>query len=269
MTSFLSDFDGQSQWRPSKALGQNFLIDHGAVRGIVEAAELAPEETVLEIGPGKGVLTAALAEKAGQVIALEFDRHLAEQLTRDFAAVDNVRIIHADALEYPLETLPAPLKVVANLPYSVATPILFKLLENRHRLSRMVLMFQKEVAERILAEPGGRDYGVLSVMVQAFTRPELEFILPPEAFRPRPKVDSAVVSFEIPSAPRVALADEAVFRRVVKAAFSQRRKTLRNSLKALLGERTEEVLLRVGIDPMRRAETLTLEEFARLSVAGR
>ncbi|MDH4099403.1 MAG: 16S rRNA (adenine(1518)-N(6)/adenine(1519)-N(6))-dimethyltransferase RsmA [Nitrospirota bacterium] len=267
MTSPLPD--GHPQWRPSKALGQNFLVDHGAVRRIVEAAEVDQEDTVLEIGPGKGVLTAALAEKAGQVVALEFDRHLAESLMSDFSGADNVRIIYADALEFPLETLPHPLKVVANLPYSVATPILFRLLENRHCLSRMVLMFQKEVAERILAEPGGRDYGVLSVMVQAFTRPKLEFVLPPDAFRPRPKIDSAVVSFETPSVPRVALVDENAFRRVVKAAFSQRRKTLRNSLKALLGERVEEVLLTVGIDPMRRAETLTLEEFARLSVASR
>lgn len=258
-----------SDWRPSKALGQNFLVDHGAVHKIAEIADITPEDTVLEIGPGKGVLTAALAERAGQVIAIEFDRHLAELLTREFQGVDNVRIINADALSFPLDTLPSPLKVVANLPYSISTPILFRLIEYRHRFSRMVLMFQREVAERILAEPGGRDYGVLSVMVQVFTVPRMEFILPPEAFRPRPRIDSAVVSFEIPAAPRVAVADEAVFRRVVKAAFSQRRKTLRNSLKALLGSETEDVLMNVGIDPMRRAETLSLEEFARLSVAVR
>lgn len=265
MTSFPSD------WRPSKALGQNFLVDRDAVHRIVEVADVSSDDTILEIGPGKGVLTAALADKARSVIAIEFDRHLAENLIKDFRGVDNVRIIQADALHYPFEDLAAPLKpvnpmkVVANLPYSVSTPILFRLIESRSRFSLMVLMFQREVAERIIAPPGGKDYGVLSVMAQLFTKPEVAFMLPPEAFRPRPKIDSAVVSFEIPERPRVAVADEALFGRVVRAAFSQRRKTLRNSLRALCGGATEKVLESAGIDPMRRAETLSLDEFARLA----
>ena len=248
-----------------KHLGQNFLYDSSILNRIIQAAELSAEDTIVEIGPGPGRLTKMLAEKAKRLIAIELDPELYERLKGDFIAYRNVEIIHKDALKFPFETI-GEFKVVANIPYYITTPIIFRLLEARGYLRSMTLTTQKEVAERIAAEPGGKDYGVLTIMIQYFAQPELKFIIPKEAFRPIPKVDSAVVHMKILERPRVMVRDEKMFFKLVRTAFSQRRKTLSNSLKGL-GEDIREVMISAGIDPQRRPETLSLEEFATLSDA--
>ncbi len=253
--------------RPKKSLGQNFLQDPHYLGMIVDAAAISPSDQVLEIGPGMGHLTRHLASRAGRVLALELDERLVPVLQQEFKPDPKVAIVQADALEYCFETLPGTWKVVANLPYYISTPLIQKLLAARARFSSLTLMLQKEVAERIAAQPGGKEYGYLSVMVQLATVPQFRFLVPPGAFRPVPGVDSAVVTLEVRAAPAVALRDEAFFVRLVKAAFSQRRKTLRNSLKQLdiapdITARTREL---TGIDLGRRAETLSVEEFGSLA----
>ena len=246
-----------------RPLGQVFLHDPSILRRIVQTAQLSEEDLVVEIGPGLGKLTKMLAEKVGKVIAIEFDEKLFERLKSGLAEYSNVKLIHADALKYPYKDLPE-FKVVSNIPYYITTPIIFRLLEVRKNLISMTLTVQKEVAERIAATPGGKDYGLLSVKVQYYAEPKLKFVIPKGAFRPVPKVDSAVVHLNILKRPSVEVKDEKLFFRVVSTAFSQRRKMLSNSLKSIkddIGERLEEA----GIDPKRRAETLSIEEFARLS----
>jgi len=246
-----------------KHLGQNFLFDPLILDNIIQASGLSGEDTVVEIGPGPGRLTRKLAEIVKRLIAIELDPELYERLKGDFIAYRNVEIIHADALKFPFETI-GKFKVVANIPYYITTPIIFRLLEAREYLQSMTLTTQKEVAERIAAEPGGKDYGVLTIMIQYFAQAELMFIIPKEAFRPVPKVDSAVVHMKILERPSVMVRDEKTFFRLVRTAFSQRRKTLSNSLKGI-SDNIKDVLLQSGIDPQRRPETLSLEEFARLS----
>jgi 16S rRNA (adenine1518-N6/adenine1519-N6)-dimethyltransferase len=246
-----------------KHLGQNFLFDPSILDSIIRAAGLSGEDTVVEIGPGPGKLTRKLAESAKKLIAIELDPELYERLKGDFIAYRNVEIIHADALKFPFETI-GEFKVVANIPYYITTPIIFRLLDAKQFLKSMTLTVQKEVAERIVAQPGGKDYGVLTIMIQYFAQPELKFIIPKEAFRPIPKVDSAVVHMKILQRPCVMVRNEKVFFMLVRTAFSQRRKTLANSLKGL-GEGVKDVLVSAGIDPRRRPETLSLDEFARLS----
>ena len=253
-----------------KALGQHFLHDQNIVRKIIALAELKPGETVLEIGPGRGILTRALSETGSKVFAVEVDRSLDEPLQKEFEASPNVRIIQADALTYPFQNIPAPFSVVANLPYSISTPLLFRLLELRSRVSRMVLMLQLEVARRIVAREGGKEYGLLSVGVQFHAEPRLEFIVPRGCFRPPPKVDSAVIRLTIRTTPKVAVKDEAFFFRVARAGFGHRRKSLRNALKdgGFPVDAVEEALSAATItagNPQRRAETLSIEEFARLA----
>ena len=246
-----------------KHLGQNFLYDPSILDNIIRAAGLSGEDTVVEIGPGPGRLTRKLAEVAKRLIAIELDPELYERLQGDFIAYRNVEIIHADALKFPFETI-GEFKVVANIPYYITTPIIFRLLDAKKYLKSMTLTIQKEVAERIVAHPGGKDYGVLTIMIQYFAQPELKFIIPKEAFRPMPKVDSALVHIKILERPAVTVKDEKIFFRLVRTAFSQRRKTLSNSLKGL-GEGIRDVMISSGIDPGRRPETLSLEEFASLS----
>jgi len=225
----------------------------------------------VEIGPGRGAITRLLAEKGCRVIALEVDRDLCKRLSEEFGACKNVRVIETDALEFDFSSLSesssGSLKIVANLPYNVATPILFKLLESRHIIDCMVLMFQKEVASRIVASPGGKNYGALSIFPQLYSDISLSFKLPPGAFFPPPKVDSAVLFFKILAKPRFDVADEKLLSSLVKAAFSQRRKKLSNSLKSFFdnAENSDIIFSRVGIDPSRRAETISLEEFCRMS----
>jgi len=231
----------------------------------MEAAELSPEDTVVEIGPGKGHLTLMLSEKAREVVAIELDPYLCEELKRKVRTVKNIRLFCGDALKYPYHTL-APFKVVANIPYYITTPILFRLLAHRDRLLSATLTVQKEVAERIVAPPGGKDYGVLSLMIQYYADAAIVFRISKKAFKPPPKVDSAVVHLRILAEPRVSVADERIFFRVIKTAFSQRRKTLANSLRPM-GEDIKDVLLAAGIDPRRRPETLSMEEFAMITDA--
>jgi 16S rRNA (adenine1518-N6/adenine1519-N6)-dimethyltransferase len=250
---------------PKKHLGQNFLYDPLILTRIITAADLTGEDTVVEIGPGPGRMTRMLAERAKRLIAIELDHDLYERLRGDFIAYRNVEIVHGDVLRFPFGDLD-PFKVVSNIPYYITTPIIFRLLDAKKSLISMTLTIQKEVAERIVAGPGSRDYGVLSIGTQFYAEPELKFIIPKEAFRPVPKVDSALIHMKIRREPAVAVLDTAMFFRVVKTAFSQRRKTLANSLHTL-SQNIRDVLRDADIEPQRRPETLSLGEFARISDA--
>lgn len=244
-------------------LGQNFLYDLSILRRIIQVAQLNREDIVVEIGAGSGRLTMMLAEVVKKVVAIELDKRLFEKLRVELAEYENIEFIHGDALKYPYESLPE-FKVVANIPYYITTPIIFRLLKVRKNLRSMTLTVQKEIAERIVAVPGGRDYGVLSLMVQYYAEPRLKFIISKRAFRPIPRVDSAVLHIKILKNPSVSVKDEELFFKIVKTAFSQRRKMLSNSLKGLRGN-IRDKLIQSGIDPDRRPETLGIEEFARLS----
>ncbi|MBI5212383.1 MAG: 16S rRNA (adenine(1518)-N(6)/adenine(1519)-N(6))-dimethyltransferase RsmA [Nitrospirae bacterium] len=248
---------------PKRHLGQNFLFDPSILRRIVEVANITNDDTVVEIGPGLGTLTKILAEIAKKVIAIELDYELYERLKQELKGFKNIELIHDDALKYPYEAL-EPFKVVANIPYYITTPIIFRLLDALKNMKSMTLTIQKEVAQRIAAKPDTKEYGVLSIMVQYYGKPELKFVIPKGAFRPVPKVDSAVIRIEILDKPAVTVDDEKLFFRVVKTSFAQRRKTLANSLKSISND-IKEILIDAGIDPRRRAETLSIEEFARLS----
>jgi 16S rRNA (adenine1518-N6/adenine1519-N6)-dimethyltransferase len=255
----------------SKKLGQNFLIDERIVANIVGAAGIEPGDTVLEIGPGIGTLTQGLAEAGARVVAVELDRHLIGVLGKTLEGYDNVRIIHGDILKIDIsrEIMTDTYKVVANLPYYITTPIIMKLLEERLPVSILVTMVQKEVAERMVAKPGGKEYGALSVAVQYYTEPSIVQDVPPASFMPPPAVDSAVIRCVVRSEPPVQITDEKLFFRVVKAAFGQRRKTLSNALKTTgMGAGTvAAVLTAAGIDGVRRGETLSLQEFAAVTNA--
>jgi 16S rRNA (adenine1518-N6/adenine1519-N6)-dimethyltransferase len=252
-----------------KKMGQNFLIDSSIVDGIVAAAELSSPDHVLEIGPGIGTLTQGLAESGANVVAVELDRKLVGVLAKTLIDYDNVRVVQGDILKVDIsrEMSVASYKVVANLPYYITTPIIMKLLEERLPISLLVAMIQKEVALRMIASPGSKDYGALSVAVQYYTEPEIMFVVPPASFIPAPKVDSAVLRCRIRKLPPVAVDSEPDFFRVVRAAFCQRRKTLGNSLKGgSLEEATVAAMLeQTGIDGKRRGETLSLAEFAALA----
>lgn len=258
--------------RPRKRLGQHFLIDPNIVRKILKVAALRPEDVVFEIGPGRGALTHALCERVARVIAVEIDGLLVEYLTQTCAQPDALELHHGDALAFPYATLPAGTVVIGNLPYYVSTPLVFRLLEDRDRIDRMVLMLQREVTERMIAAPGSRDYGLLSVVTQYLTKPRKAFVVPASCFRPIPRVDSAVVCLSGRTArpPDDARFDE-VFMQVVRGAFAHRRKTLINSCRE---EGWEDPVIRraleaTNIDPRRRAETLTVREFIALAHAVR
>lgn len=257
--------------RASKKLGQNFLIDAAVVRGIVEAAELQEGERVLEIGPGIGTLTQGLAESGAQVTAVELDKKLPAVLAETLKGYENVRIVQGDILKTDIRELmgDAPFKVAANLPYYITTPILMALLEQRLPIRKIVTMVQKEVAERMIAPPGSKTYGALSVAVQYYTAPEIVLDVPPKSFIPAPEVDSVVIACKVRGEPPVTVRDEKLFFRVVKAAFGQRRKTLSNALKGagFLKDEVQEALEQAGIEAARRGETLSLEEFAQLADA--
>lgn len=255
----------------SKKLGQNFLIDANVVAGIVSAAGIKEGDPVLEIGPGIGTLTQGLAEAGAAVTAVELDRRLLDVLGKTLDGYENVKVIHGDILKIDIsrEINQEKYKVVANLPYYITTPIIMKFLEERMPVEVLVTMVQKEVAERMVAKPGGKDYGALSVAVQYYTEPEIMFIVPPQAFIPPPAVESAVIRCTVRSVPPVIVSSEKMFFRVVKAAFAQRRKTLANALKAagLIKEELEQVLTQARIDGGRRGEQLSLEEFAAIANA--
>ena len=258
--------------RPRKRFGQNFLTDRNVLTRIVETAGILPGEPVLEIGPGRGALTRLLAAAAGRVAAVEVDRDLAAHLRAEFGSEPRVEIVEADILRCGLPALltsrhPGPWRVVANLPYNISSQVLFLLLDHLCLFSGLTLMLQKEVAERIASGPEEKEYGILSVFCRLHCDVELAFTVKPGSFHPPPKVTSAILHLTPLSAPRCDVGHEMFFRRLVKAAFGNRRKTLWNCLKGLVAD---DGLLRgtlnvCAIDPGRRGETLTLEEFAALS----
>ena len=255
----------------SKKLGQNFLIKRGIVDEIVHAAELTPGEPVLEVGPGIGTLTQGLAQSGADVTAIELDRRLLEVLDTTLASYDNVRIIHGDVLKLDVPSIMnhKPFKVVANLPYYITTPIIMSLLESKLPIERLVVMVQKEVALRMVAKPGTKDYGALSVAVQYYTEPDIVLNVPPKSFLPAPAVTSSVIRCVLRDKPPVDVIDEKLFFRVVKAGFAQRRKTFANTMKTtgLSKDRIEELLAKANIDGQRRGETFTLQEFADVANA--
>ena len=253
--------------RGRRALGQHFLIDRNIVRKIVRLAELQPGETVLEIGPGRGILTEALLDVSGAVVAIEVDSILHAHLRDVFGNRSNLKLIEGDALAFDYACLPESFLVVANLPYYLSTPLLFQLLKQGARINRMVLMLQSEVAARLAASPGGKEYGVLSIATQFRCEVRLAFKVSATCFQPPPRVDSAVVVLTPLLRPRVSVRDEGFFFKVVRAGFAHRRKSLANSLRdeGFNPEKTRFVLAEAGIDGARRAETLSMQEFGALA----
>ena len=252
-----------------RALGQHFLRDAGVARAIADLLAPTAADLVVEIGPGEGALTEHLARRAGRLVALEVDRDLADRLRRRLKTVE---VIDADARTWDYGALVRPaggrVLVVGNLPYSVGKPILQALVDARTAIDEMALMLQLEVAERVAAPPGSKTYGSLSILTQVYCDARIVFRVPPVAFRPPPKVDSAVLQLRPLATPRVEAADQARFHAVVRAAFSQRRKTLANALAAGLAlsvDVAREAAREVGVDPGRRAETLDIKEFAALA----
>lgn len=255
----------------SKKLGQNFLIKRGIVDEIIKAADLQEGEPVLEIGPGIGTLTQGLAQSGANVTAIELDTRLLEVLDTTLAQYSNVTIVHGDVLKLDVPSIMnnEPFKVVANLPYYITTPIIMSLLESRLPIERLVVMVQKEVALRMVAKPGTKDYGALSVAVQYYTKPDIVLDVPPKSFLPAPAVTSSVIRCVLRDKPPVDVIDEKLFFRVVKAGFAQRRKTFANTMKTtgLSKDRIEELLAKANIDGQRRGETFTLQEFADVANA--
>lgn len=258
-----------------KGLGQNFLTSGKILEEIAEAAEI-DDGGVIEIGPGFGVLTNELCKTAKKVVALEIDERLIPILADTMAEYDNLKVINKDCLKIDMRVLieeefgGETISIAANLPYYITTPIITSLIEAKLPIKNMVVMVQKEVAERIQAKPSTKDYGALSILCQYYTDPEIVTIVPAGLFVPPPKVDSAVLKMRFLDEPRVRVNDESLFFRTVKAAFSQRRKTLLNCIASnfpLGKEKLSEIMESVGIDPRRRGETLSLKEFASLSDA--
>ena len=256
----------QSELRARKGLGQHFLVDGGVLEAIISAAELKPDDVVVEVGPGLGILTKELAQRAGGVVAIELDDKLAALLKKSLASFNNVTVVNGDVLKIELASLleGRDYKVVANLPYYITSPVLRHFLEAEARPKAMVVMVQKEVAEAIAAGPG--DMSLLSVSVQFYGKPEIITIVPPESFYPAPEVSSAILKIDVYPQPKVDV-DEKGFFETVRAGFAAPRKQLANSLAQGLGREKGEVLpflQKAKIDPSRRAETLSIEEWATL-----
>ncbi|WP_100405925.1 16S rRNA (adenine(1518)-N(6)/adenine(1519)-N(6))-dimethyltransferase RsmA [Bacillus solitudinis] len=265
------------QFHMKKSLGQNFLIDTNILRNIVESANITEQSGAIEIGPGIGALTEQLAKRVKKVIAFEIDQRLLPVLADTLSPYPNVEIIHSDVLKAELQQVindkfddGQDLMVVANLPYYVTTPILMKLLEEKLPIRGIVVMIQSEVADRIAAKPGSKEYGSLSIAAQYYAVAEKVMTVPATVFVPQPKVDSAVLRLTIRKEPAVAVKDEEYFFKVFHASFANRRKTILNNLVHNLGpkERKSEIeaaLEEADIDSRRRGETLSIEEFAKLS----
>lgn len=261
-----------------KSLGQNFLTEPNILHKIVETAGITKESNVIEVGPGIGALTEHLAKKANQVLAFEIDQRLVPVLADTLQEFDNVTIVNQDVLQTDLTkvsdetfTKKLLLKVVANLPYYITTPIMMHFLESALVVDEMIVMLQKEVAERINAKPGTKDYGSLTIAVQYYMATEISFIVPKTVFVPQPNVDSALLKLTRRSQPKVQVSDEKAFFKLTKAAFQLRRKTLWNNLQHTYGKDPvtkawlQKSLEQAEINPSRRGETLSLEEFARLN----
>jgi 16S rRNA (adenine1518-N6/adenine1519-N6)-dimethyltransferase len=260
-----------------KSLGQNFLIDTNILNQIVQAAHIDQEVGVIEVGPGIGALTEQLAKNAGKVLSFEIDQRLLPVLQETLSPYDNIHIVHQDILKADIAPMVQEylsefqrISVVANLPYYVTTPILLHFLESDVRFEHIVVMIQKEVADRIAAKPGTKEYGSLSIAVQYYAESKVEKVIPKTVFIPQPNVDSAVLKLTMRDKPPVEVKDEDFFFKLVKASFAQRRKTLINNLQNFFGSDTKKAELsrlldEIGIDGTRRGETLTIEEFATLS----
>jgi 16S rRNA (adenine1518-N6/adenine1519-N6)-dimethyltransferase len=259
--------------RAKKSLGQNFLIDVNTQRRIVDALDPGPDDEVMEIGPGQGALTRHLAERAGRLVLVELDDELARRLEAEFAGNERVRVIHRDVLKVPLEEVtddPSRLKVIGNIPYNITTPILFGLLERRPRPREIVLMVQKEVADRILADPGNKTYGALAVGVRAVADAERVMNVGRQSFRPVPDVESSVIRIVPHDPPRVTPRDERSLRHLTRAAFGQRRKQFQRILRDAYGLSVEEVAAlgaEVGMDLQSRPESFAPERFLDLARA--
>lgn len=254
--------------RPRKRWGQHFLIDPNIIRKIVALAQISSDDTVFEIGPGRGALTRPICEQAGRVIAVELDPKLVEYLPESCSNYHNLDLHAGDAMVFPIESLPAQTVVVANLPYYLSTPLLFRLFEARSVIQRMVVLLQREVARRIVARPATRDYGTLSVLSQYYSEPVIAFSIPGTCFTPRPDVDSAVVCLPI-RPDRKSRGWDTYFENTVRSAFAHRRKTLVNSFRDEGWEmrRIVQALESVKIVPSRRAESVTVGEFESLALA--
>ena len=254
----------------SKSLGQNFLIDDSVLNDIVSGADVNENDLIIEIGPGVGSLTAQLLNKAKKVVAVELDNDLIPILETELGAHPKFSLIHNDALKVNFNEIignEESVKLVANLPYYVTTPIIVKLLKDGYNFKSLTIMIQKEVAERIDAEPGCKDYGALSLLVQYYCNTRIVRRVPPTCFIPRPKVDSIVIRLDRLEKPRVEVKDEKLMFDIIRNAFNMRRKTLWNGVK-FLGmpkEKLEEAFEKAGVDPKRRGETLDLAEFALLA----
>lgn len=264
--------------KAKRRLGQNFLVGTHYAERIVDSVRPRPGEPILEIGPGEGALTVHLLDRGAQVTAIEVDPDLIPNLRARFGVRDNFRLIEADALRvdfcslFNTEQTGARVRVVANLPYYISTPLLQRLIAHRRCLSEMTLMLQREVVERIISPPGGREYGYLSVLVQLYGEAFRLFDVPPGAFRPAPQVTSSILRVRLDSQPRVPVADEGRLLTLAQVLFAQRRKTILNNLRSGWGrlgiaaaELVPEILVAAALDGQRRAETLTLAEMARLS----
>jgi len=259
---------------PKKKWGQHFLVDRNILNKIIRTAQVGKEDVVLEVGPGLGEMTLALAHQARRVIAVEIDPKLVEILKKKAVDYPNVEILKGDILEIDFNQLfdreGQRIKVVANLPYQISAPLLFRFIESKKIFSTLTLMLQREVAERMVASPGRKEYSPLSIFVQLTWDLSIQFFVKPSAFSPFPKVESAVVHMVWMERPVVRLQDEDWFRTVVRASFGYRRKTLANALKhsgLFLSQNLEQRIEGIGIDPQRRPETLTIQEFARLTEA--
>jgi len=256
------------EFKTKKSLGQNFLQDTEVIANIASACGAGPEDTVVEIGPGLGVLTDALAETGAKVIAVELDDRLIPILRTKFALHPNVEIVHQDILKFDWSKLSGDIRIVGNLPYYITTPILLGILEQNVAAKNITVMVQKEVADRIVASPGGKDFGVLSVSLQYYGKVRRVCDVDRSCFKPAPNVDSAVVELEVGKERSLTKTEEDAFFCLVKKAFSQRRKTLSNSLSGYKGKEKAQIevaLKNIGIDPQRRAETLSVEDYINLS----
>jgi 16S rRNA (adenine1518-N6/adenine1519-N6)-dimethyltransferase len=264
----------------TKSLGQNFLTDDNIIRRIADSAELSNRDFIIEIGPGIGSMTKELASRAGWVTAVEIDKHLIPALSEELKEFSNVTIINNDVMKVDFDEIFGSLKsnnkdfdsvkVVANLPYYITTPIIMRFLEENPGIDTLVFMVQKEVAERMAAKPGGKDYGALSVAVQYYSKPERVFDVPPHCFIPQPEVDSTVIRLKVLQEPEVNLINKDIFFKTVKAAFGQRRKTLLNALSNSqyfieTKEQIREMLNNLGIDENVRGESLTIMQFAQVA----
>ncbi|MDO9169153.1 MAG: 16S rRNA (adenine(1518)-N(6)/adenine(1519)-N(6))-dimethyltransferase RsmA [Methylobacter sp.] len=250
---------------PRKRFGQNFLHDHNIIYNIISSIQAIPDQHWVEIGPGQGALTEPLLNEKVRLDVVELDRDLVVLLREKFKQYPKLQIHSADALRFDFSALAdegQKLRIIGNLPYNISTPLMFHLLDNAYCIEDMHFMLQKEVVDRICAAPGSKKYGRLSVMMQYFCETEMLFEVPPESFDPMPQVTSAIVRLVPHQQPPVVVNDMAKLNRVVTQAFSQRRKTLRNSLKKLIAE---EDIVALGINPILRAESITLAEFASLS----